>query len=144
MGFPVLIHCGSARQERPYDLYPSGVETFIRLLPDVPVILAHMGGRSMEMREGESLSSLPENVFIDTAMSAERQELADFERLAADFGPERVLYGSDFPYGSQKAAIDYIRKSSFSESEKEAMLGGNALKILGSRIQNLSFRGFRL
>lgn len=143
LGFPVLIHCGSARQERPYDLYPSGVEKLIRYIPDVPVILAHMGGRSMEAREGESLTNLPENVFIDTAMSAERQELADFERLAAEFGPDRVLYGSDFPYGTQKAAIDYIRSSSFSESEKELMLGGNALKILGKKIEDFSFRGFR-
>lgn len=143
LGFPVLIHCGSARRERPYDLYPSGVEKLIRYLPDVPVILAHMGGRSMEAREGESLANLPENVFIDTAMSAERQELADFERLAAEFGPDRVLYGSDFPYGTQKAAIDYIRSSSFSESEKELMLGENALKILGKKIEDFSFRGFR-
>lgn len=135
LGFPVLIHCGQARIPRPFDLYPSGVLKFIRYIPDVPVILAHMGGRSKDPREEEILFKMPENVFIDTAMSAEMQEMADFERIAAAMGPERVVFGSDFPYGTQKAAISYIRRSSFSENEKEKMLGGNAERILAGSIR---------
>ncbi len=42
------------------------------------------------------------------------------------------MYGCDFPYGSQKAAIARIRDSSFSDSEKEEMLWKNAAKILKS------------
>lgn len=136
LGFPVLIHCGGAREVRPYDLYPSGVAKFIKYLPDVPVVLAHMGGRSGNPEEEKILFGFPENVYIDTAMSAERQEMADFERLASAMGPERVVFGSDFPYGTQKAAIAFIRNSGFSEDEKAMMLGGNAEKILGDRIRN--------
>lgn len=134
LDFPVLIHCGSARFARPWDLYPSGVKKFIRYLPDVPVILAHMGGRSMDEKEGESLSSLPENVFLDTAMSAERQDIQAFERIVESYGPERILYGSDFPYGTQKASIAYIKNSSLSDGEKEMILGGNACRILKDHI----------
>ena len=129
LGFPVLIHCGRARGEGEYDLFPSGVSKFIKYLSDVPVVLAHMGGRSGKAEEEEILFRLPENVYIDTTMSAERQEMADFERLAFAMGPERVIFGSDFPYGTQKAAIRFIRNSSFSEHEKEMILGGNAGKI---------------
>ena len=64
-------------------------------------------------------------------MSAERQEMEDFERLVSAMGPERVIFGSDFPYGTQKAAIAFIRSSCFSEDEKAMMLGGTAAKILG-------------
>lgn len=135
LGFPVLIHCGRARGEGIYDLFPSGVAAFIRYLPDVPVVLAHMGSRCGRKEEEEILFSFPENVYIDTAMSAERQEMADFERLAAAMGPERVVFGSDFPYGTQKAAIEFIRNSSFSDHEKAMMLGGTAEKILGDRIR---------
>ncbi len=132
--FPVLIHCGRARGEGEYDLLPSGVAKIMKYLPDVPVVLAHMGGRSGNPEEEKILFGLPENVYIDTAMSAERQEMADFERLAAAMGPERVVFGSDFPYGTQKAAIAFIRNSGFSENEKAMMLGGNAAKILEETI----------
>lgn len=131
LGFPVLIHCGHARGEGTFDLFPSGVAKFIKYLPDVPVILAHMGGRSGNPEEERILFHFPENVYIDTAMSAERQEMADFERLASAMGPGRVVFGSDFPYGTQKAAIAWIRNSHFSEHEKAKMLGENAARILG-------------
>ena len=73
----------------------------------------------------------PENVFIDTAMSAEYHDAADFERLTSVYGPDRVVFGSDFPHGTQKRAIAYIQNSQFSENEKAMMLGGNAACILG-------------
>ena len=134
LGFPVLIHCGRARVEGEFDLFPSGLAKFIRYLSDVPVVLAHMGGRSGRPEEERILFDFPENVYIDTTMSAERQEPTDFERLVSAMGPERVVFGSDFPYGTQKAAIAFIKNSSFSEAEKSMMLGGNARKILGDRL----------
>jgi len=135
LGFPVLIHCGSARISRPYDLFPEGAMKLVRHLSDVPVILAHMGGRSMDPCAEELLYRMPENVYIDTAMSAERQDKADFERIIGMFGPDRVVFGSDFPYGSQKAAIRFIEDTGFSDDEKAKMLGGNAERILGDRIR---------
>ena len=134
LGFPVLIHCGKARTPSPYDLFPSGVEKILRYAPDIPLILAHMGGRSGDPAEEKILFGFPENVFIDTAMSAELQEEADFIRIAEAMGPGRIMFGSDFPYGTQKAAIALIRRSPFSESEKEMILGGTAAKILRIRI----------
>ncbi len=131
LGFPVLIHCGRARGDGQYDLFPSGVAKFMKYLPDVPVVLAHMGGRSGNPEEEKILFNMPENVYVDTTMSAERQEMADFERLVSAMRPERVIFGSDFPYGTQKAAIVFIRGSSFSEHEKAMMLGGTAAKLLG-------------
>lgn len=135
LGFPVLIHCGKARVEPRYDVYASGIAKILKYVPDVPVILAHMGGRSEDPREEKLLYTFPENVYIDSAMSAERQPLADFERIAENFGPKRVLLGSDFPYGTQKAAIAYIRSSCFSDAEKAMMLGGTARKILEDSIR---------
>ena len=69
-------------------------------------------------------------MFIDTAMSAELEEAGEFEEIIGRFGTNRVLYGSDFPYGTQKAAIARIKDSSFTDSEKEDMLWRNAAKIL--------------
>ena len=132
LGFPVLIHCGTAKIARPYDLYPSGVRKILKYAPDIPIIMAHMGSFCMMKNPEETLDDLPENVFIDTAMSAELEDSGEFEEIIRKFGPERTMYGCDFPYGSQKAAIARIRDSSFSDSEKEEMLWKNAAKILKS------------
>lgn len=133
--FPVLIHCGPAREVREHNFFPSDMEKIVRFLPDVPVILAHMGGRWEDPGEEKILYRLPENVMVDSAMSAGRQPLEEFERIAGGIGPERVLLGSDFPYGTQQEAIAYIRSTSFSETEKNRMLGGNAERILGEFIR---------
>ena len=130
LGFPVLIHMGTARIVRPYDLYPSGIRKILKSAPDIPIIMAHMGSFCMMKNPNENLENLPENVFIDTAMSAELEEAGEFEEIVRKFGTKRVLYGCDFPYGSQKAAIARIKDSSFSDSEKEDMLWKNAARIL--------------
>ncbi|MGH9296604.1 MAG: amidohydrolase family protein, partial [Acidimicrobiales bacterium] len=53
------------------------------------------------------------------------------------FGPERVVYGSDFPMGldggeaDAAAVLDSIRELDLSESERELILAGNARRLLG-------------
>ena len=126
----MLIHMWTSRIVRPYDLYPSGIRKILKCAPDIPIIMAHMGSFCMMKRPNENLENLPENVFIDTAMSAELEEAGEFEEIIRRFGTNRVLYGSDFPYGTQKAAIARIKDSSFTDSEKEDMLWRNAAKIL--------------
>lgn len=44
---------------QPYDLHPASAEEIIRLLPDVPVILAHMGGLSMDQTGEDRLYRMP-------------------------------------------------------------------------------------
>ena len=135
LGLPVLIHCGCAKVPSPYDLHPASAEEIVRHLPDVPVILAHMGGLSMDQTGEDRLYRMPENVYIDTAMSAEFQDKDEFERIAGSFGPDLVIFGSDFPYGSQRAAIRLIEETGFSPWEKAAILGENARKILKDSIR---------
>jgi aminocarboxymuconate-semialdehyde decarboxylase len=55
-------------------------------------------------------------------------------RLAVDFaGVDHVLAGSDYPHqiGSIPLMLETIRGLKVSESVKEKILGGNAVKLLG-------------
>ena len=61
LGFPVLIHMGTARIVRPYDLYPSGIRKILKSAPDIPIIMAHMGSFCMMKNPNENLENLPEN-----------------------------------------------------------------------------------
>ena len=76
-----------------------------------------------------AINSVPRKMIRD-AVYALLEEAGEFEEIVRKFGTKRVLYGCDFPYGSQKAAIARIKDSSFSDSEKEDMLWRNAAKIL--------------
>ena len=57
-------------------------------------------------------------------------------RLAAQFaGNSQLLAGSDYPHmiGSIDRMKSSIAEAGFSDSDREAMLGGNAARLFGRR-----------
>ena len=54
-----------------------------------------------------------------------------FVRLVRVFGAERVLFGTDSPWGGQAEGLTRFRKLPLTEAEKGAILGGNAERLLG-------------
>lgn len=73
------------------------------------------------------------NIYGDTAMDG---EMAAFPCGYAFFGSERMLYGSDYPFGAE-AGEDFIRENlncvkamAIPPEEKKKILGGNAKKML--------------
>ena len=123
LGFPVLIHMGTARIVRPYDLYPSGIRKILKSAPDIPIIMAHMGSFCMMKNPNENLENLPENVFIDTAMSAELEEAGEFEKIVRQFGTKRVLYGCDFPMAARKPQSRGSRTAAFRTAKRKTCCG---------------------
>ena len=106
-------------------------------------VMAHMGGWEMWSEVKECL--LGREIFIDTAFSAvdfAYQEETPFEirkptlsekeftEMVLSHGADKVLFGTDSPWGDQKPQIDFIRGLSISEEDKAAILGGNAEKLL--------------
>ncbi len=110
----------------------------------VKLILAHMGGwRCWD--EVEQL--LPETgVRIDTSFSLGTmtpngdgyyapEDLPlmgqeQFVRMVRAFGADRVLFGTDSPWGDQRRELAMIRAMPLTEEEKGAILGGNARELL--------------
>lgn len=73
------------------------------------------------------------NIYGDTAVDG---TLGAFPCGYAFFGSERMMYGSDYPFGAE-AGEDFIRENLagvksmvIPEEEKEKILGGNARKML--------------
>ena len=147
LGLLVLIHAG-------LDVGLPGVdrsspEMILRALEaagPVTLILAHMGG----WRQWEAVEDLlPDTgVYLDTSFSLgrmvsngdgyyqRREDLAllsdkQFLRLVRAFGADRVLFGTDCPWGGQAEELAKIRALPLSEAERDAILGGNAGKLLG-------------
>jgi len=50
--------------------------------------------------------------------------------LIREVGPDRVMFGSDYPFVEPKAAIRRVLELDLSEDEKERILWKNAIRIL--------------
>jgi len=103
--------------------------------PRLKMILAHFGGNYMlDMARRHVIGR---DVYVDTAWPPSLRIIGDaavVARIIRDHGPERVLFGTDFPYGDPAQEIAYISELPLlSDAEKEQVLGGNAASLFGLR-----------
>lgn len=132
-GTVVLLHTGDA------NYYPrkesslqrpeyANVDRIARLCGDFPAlrfIAAHGGLRQFEQFIA-LLPGLP-NVWADTTFLSPE----GIRALIDAFGAERVLFGSDWPYGFHRTALDCVRTACRGRADElEAILGGNAKDML--------------
>lgn len=122
---PLLLHMGDRRYH--YDT-PSQLPYVLRNFPRLKVIGAHMGGYSQWDEAKEYLKK--ENVIVDCSSS--RFVLGDrgIYDLIRFFGPDRVLFGSDFPMWDPADELASILRMDFSDEEKEKILHKNAEDLL--------------
>ncbi len=120
LGVPVIIH--TARGEPFSD--PVKVDPLAEEVPDAIIVMAHMG-KVRGYDAAISVAESHENVYLETSLV---KDPAVIERAAETVGDERVIFGSDSPYGSPSAALEVVRAA---DVDHELVLGGNALRILG-------------
>lgn len=114
--------------------------------PTMKIVMHHLGAmlpffaRRIEQNFRLLADKLPRhiskywgNLYGDTATDG---TIASYPCGYAFFGPDRMMYGSDYPFGAE-AGEDFIRSNlagvksmDISSKDKEKILGGNAKKIL--------------
>lgn len=120
LGLPMLVHSGTS----PYS-HPLAIAHVARRFPGVPVILAHFGLADLSW-ECFPAAELAPNVHVDTAGNPIVTVMDDW---IEQFGPERMLWGSDFPWyrvGYELAKVDHL---SCDAAAKALIRGGNAQRI---------------
>lgn len=133
VGFPGKDNCS-----------PAMVLRAIRQVGPVKLVLAHMGG----WRQWDQVEELlwETQVSIDTSYALgsiaplddgfyppEQLPLMSeeqFMRMVRKFGAHRVLFGTDSPWTDQAQALKRLRALPLEPWELEAILGGNAQKLL--------------
>ena len=79
--------------------------------------------RALKRKPSEYFRS---NFFIDTMVFHEE----GLRHLVAEVGADRIFYGTDYPF-DWPVGIDLVLNASFlSDAQKEALLGGNLVKLL--------------
>lgn len=97
---------------------------------DVHVIAAHWGGGLPFYALMPEVRIALRNVWVDTAATTLLYDAAIFQLVARLIGPERILFGSDYPLLSPKAQIAFIADAPLSDAERRAVLGENAASLL--------------
>ena len=134
-GLPVLFHCGissyypkalrSAREDASF-----GEIRYARRLaeafPGVRFIAGHAG--LFKYRDVIELLAPCPNVMVDTSIHSPGR----VGKLIAAFGPERVLFGSDWPYGNRVPALRILKMACKGDVSLERLvLYENAASVLG-------------
>lgn len=133
IGFPGAVRCS-----------PEMTRNALKQVAGITMVLAHMGGWKNWDRVMDNLADT--GCYLDTAFSLGKvQELnpgyytkeelqmltqGQFLEIIRAFGAERILFGTDSPWTDQRASIDDVLTLPLSDTEKDAILGGNAQKLL--------------
>lgn len=145
LGLVVLTHAGlDIGMPGKDNCAPEMVARVLAQVGPVKLVLAHMGG----WRQWDRVEALlpGTGVYLDTSFSlGEITPLDDghyrpgdlplldeaaFLRMVRRFGPDRILFGTDSPWDDQGAALARLRALPLEKSELDAILGGNARKLL--------------
>jgi predicted TIM-barrel fold metal-dependent hydrolase len=122
LGLPVIAH--SAHRD---GVYAAELVEVSHSYPVMTIVLGHAAlSESPDTTLLRSARECP-NLFFETSINRRPR----IERLILSLGPEKVLFGSDEPYGSAPEALEAIRSIDLSDEEMDMVLGGNARSILG-------------
>lgn len=111
-----------------------------RLSQDVPqarIIIAHMGG--FKVLEATLMAKENPNLYMDLSFSPLYFEGSSVEQDIAfamkKLGPDRLLFGSDFPHMDMAKSIAKVRelmdRVGFNDAEQARVMGENARELLG-------------
>jgi hypothetical protein len=107
----------------------------VRSHPDIRFVAAHMGG--LDAPFDEIVRRLPpaKNLYLDTSNAGHTLREKDFVKLLALHGPERILFGSDWPWFCHEKEIQHIDKlldtAGYDGTDKALVFGGNIARLLG-------------
>lgn len=121
---PVLIHAGMSNyylgaekgRNTPENGKINYVESLVRAFPKIDFIVGHAGLFQVEEVMGR-LKGL-KNVWVDTSF----QSPEIIRELIETFGPERVMYASDWPYGYRLPHIKTVKVACRGDQALEELL----------------------
>ncbi len=135
VGLPVISHSGVHFDlKAPPYARPNNFREVLDHFPKLTLVLAHLGQGFLE--DSFEMAGRYPNLFFDCSMvvegSADPPVIADDDAVAIlrRIGVNRVLFGSDWPWGHPLRDVDRIRRLPLSDGEKRAILYENAKRVL--------------
>jgi len=130
LGVPILHHAGHSHyfvEEQPRLSDSGHLAELARRYPEAMLICAHISGGGDWEWAIKAARHAP-NLMLDTSGSVTDADTVDM--AAAVVGADRLVFGCD---SSMTAGIGKIRGADLSAQDKEKILGGNLMRLLGRR-----------
>jgi predicted TIM-barrel fold metal-dependent hydrolase len=131
-GIVLLWHCsepvGHRYPGKEGGIGPAELIEIATAFPHLPMIAAHLGaGLSFYLQMPEVRAAI-DSVYFDTAAASLLYDEESVTRLVDLAGPERVLFGSDYPLLSPRLQFQRL-SAQLPEPVREAVCGGNARRL---------------
>ena len=102
-------------------------EAFVKKTRNLKIIIPHLG-----MLGGNPIDFLHafkarENVYFDTALASPNTVMEFIESI----GHERILFGSDIPFGTMKWELEKVLSLPVGDEKKEWILSKNSKRLIG-------------
>ena len=134
LGLVVLTH-SSEPVGHPYPgkgkTTPEVLYTFARNFPGNTLVFAHWGGGLPFYTLMPEVGDALDRVYYDTAASPLLYSPGVFSAAASLGIGGRVLFGTDFPLIRHRRLLGQVKTAPISDSDRDAVLGGNARELLG-------------
>jgi hypothetical protein len=98
-----------------------------RLAPDAVIIIPHLGGLNGSYHFLEKAGIWRrDNVYADSALAS----TAEISHFLEHYGPDKLLFGSDFPFSTPGQELGKIQRMNLSSIDFEKVTSGNILTLL--------------
>jgi predicted TIM-barrel fold metal-dependent hydrolase len=124
---PVIFHTGDYRYSWSH---PSRLARVLDAFPGLVTVAAHFGGWSLYDLALEYFRD--RSCYLDLSSSIPYLGIKRTEELIGIYGADRILFGSDYPMWDPAAELEQFHRLNLSMEDREKILGGNALRILGA------------
>ncbi len=131
LGVPIMVHTGSSvfRGARLKYGDPLYLDDVVVDFPELTIIMAH-SGRGFWYDAAFFLAQLHPNIYMEITGLPPLRLFTYFPNLERNAA--KIIFGSDWPAVTDiKGNIAAIRSLGIKEESKEAILGGNAARVLG-------------
>jgi predicted TIM-barrel fold metal-dependent hydrolase len=132
-GLALLFHAGLD------DGFPGSANStpkqFARITKELrggTIIASHLGGYQQWDDVEKDLAGC--DIYFDTSMGFEFFSRGQFLRIVEKHGADKILFGSDAPWTNAKTEAGHLRSMPLPEKDIDAILGGNAKRILALEI----------
>jgi len=133
---PVVVLDPYTRAHRHFDAnpahvtIPAAVTSLARRFEGIRFVGAHMGGLAAPFDElRDELRPRP-NLWLDTSNALHVLDADRFARLVDDHGPERVMFGTDWPWFGHDLEVPFVlarlQRCGLTADEVARVMGGNA------------------
>ena len=130
-GLILLHHAGfDPGFSPPFNSNPKRFANVLKALPGggSKIVIAHLGGHAQWDDVEEYLAG--SEAYLDTSMGFGYYSEEQFLRIAGRHGAHKLLFASDSPWSNAGDEIARLKALPISQDEKDAILGGNAFRLL--------------